>query len=118
MHKPNEINIEQHDALFSMVIKGDITSFSETYLNQAYENLDSQHAPKKILLVFEKEAYINSGGIAVLIQILASTRKKGQLIGITGLNSHFKKIFNMVGITRFADIHNSVEDAIKTMSSV
>jgi len=118
MHKPNEINIERHGTLVSMVIKGDITSFSEPYLNQAYEDVDSQHAPEKILLVFEKDAYINSGGIAVLIQILARTRKKDQRIGITGINSHFKKIFNMVGITKFANIHNSVEDAIKAMSAV
>ena len=118
MHKPNEINIEQHDALFSMAIKGDITSFSEPYLNQAYENLNSQHTPKKILLVFEKDAYINSGGIAVLIQILARTRKKNQLIGITGLNSHFKKIFNMVGITKLATIYDTFEDALSTMETL
>ena len=29
---------------------------------------------------------------------------------------HFKKIFNMVGITKFADIHNNVDIAIAAMS--
>jgi anti-anti-sigma factor len=118
MHKPNEINIERHGTLVSMVIKGDITSFSEPYLNQAYEDVDLQHAPEKILLVFEKDAYINSGGIAVLIQILARTRKKDQRIGITGINSHFKKIFNMVGITKLATIYDTLDVALATLETL
>lgn len=117
MHKPNEINIERHGTLVSMAIKGDITSFSEPYLNQAYEDVDSQHAPEKILLILEKDAYINSGGIAVLIQILARTRKKNQFIGITGITSHFKKIFNMVGITKLATIYDTLGDALATMET-
>lgn len=117
MHKPNEINIEHRGSLVSMAIKGDITSFSESYLNQAYVDVDSQYAPAKILLVFENDAYINSGGIAVLIQILARTRKKNQFIGITGITSHFKKIFNMVGITKLATIYDTLGDALATMET-
>ena len=37
-------------------------------------------------------------------------------IGITGVSDHFKKIFAMVGITRFADIHESVENALEKMT--
>jgi len=118
MHKPNEINIQRHGSIVSMTINGDITSFSEPYLNQAYEDVDSQYAPEKILLILEKDAYINSGGIAVLIQILARTRKKNQLIGITGLNSHFKKIFNMVGITKLATLYDTLDDALATMETL
>lgn len=118
MNKPNEVNIEFHGTLVSMAIKGDITSFSEPYLNQAYEDVDSKHAPDKILLVFEKDAYINSGGIAVIIQILARTRKKNQFIGITGITGHFKKIFNMVGITKLATLYDTIDDALATMETV
>ena len=118
MHKPNDINIECQDALVTMAVKGDITSFSEPYLNQAYEDVNSQHAPQKILLIIDKDAYINSGGIAVLIQILARTRKKKQSVGITGLTSHFKKIFNMVGITKLATLYDSLEDARGAMGTL
>jgi anti-anti-sigma factor len=96
-------------------IQGDITSFSEPFLNQAYSEANDQGA-EKILLNVEEGAYINSGGIAVLIQILAQTKKNNQQICITGLSEHFKKIFNMVGITKFADIHNDVPGAIAAMS--
>ena len=48
-----------------------------------------------------EDAYINSGGIALLIQILAQTKRNNQQIGITGISDHFEKIFHMVGITKF-----------------
>jgi anti-anti-sigma factor len=117
MHKPNAIITERHGTLVTMAIKGDITSYSEPYLNQAYEDVNAQHFPQKILLVFEKDAYINSGGIAVLIQILAETRKKNQVIGITGLTTHFKKIFNMVGITKLATIYDTLDGALEAMKA-
>ena len=62
-------------------------------------------------------SYINSGGIAVLIQILAQTKRNNQNIGIAGLSDHFQKIFKMVGITKFATIHNTVEDGLDALSA-
>ena len=118
MHKPNVIITERHGTLVTMAITGDITSYSEPYLNKAYEDVNTQHFPQKILFILEKDAYINSGGIAVLIQILAETRKKNQFIGITGLAAHFKKIFNMVGITKLATIYDSLDGALEAMKAM
>jgi anti-anti-sigma factor len=111
----NEINLEQHGAVTLFNIKGDLTSFSEPFLSEAYQSANDQGV-SKILLKIDKEAYINSGGIAVLIQILAQTKRNNQNIGITGVSDHFKKIFSMVGITKFADIHETVENALEVMS--
>lgn len=116
MQQPsNEINLEQHGAVTLFNIQGDLTSFSEPLLSEAYQNANEQGAAK-ILLKIDKEAYINSGGIAVLIQILAQSKRNNQNIAITGVSDHFKKIFGMVGITKFADIHESVENALEVMS--
>ncbi len=115
MQNKNEIALEKHGSVVMLNIQGDITSFSEPFLNQAYAEANDQGA-EKILLNVEDGAYINSGGIAVLIQILAQTKKNSQQICIAGLSDHFKKIFNMVGITKFADIHDDVDSAIGAMS--
>ena len=116
MEQTNQFQLEQQNDITLLHIQGDITAQSEPVINEAYKNADDQGAAQKILVQFEEDAYINSGGIAVLIQILAHTQKKNQQIGITGLSDHFKKIFNMVGISKFAGIYNTVEDAIKAMS--
>ena len=52
------------------------------------------------------------GGIAVLIGILSESRKKEQAVRMTGLSAHFQKIFAMVGLTKYAQIHLSEEAAL------
>jgi len=116
MQETNQFQLEQQNDITLLHIKGDITAQSESVINAAYKKADEQGAAQKILIQFEEDVYINSGGIAVLIQILAHTQKKNQQIGIAGLSEHFKKIFNMVGISKFAGIYNTMEDAIAAMS--
>ena len=111
----NDISLETAGGVTVMGIRGDITAFSEPHLNEAYRSASEQGA-SRLLLKIDPEAYINSGGIAVLIQILAQTKRHRQVIGITGVSDHFKKIFTMVGITKFATIYPSVEDALTQMA--
>ena len=115
MEQANEICLEQLGDVTLFDIHGDVTIFSEPFLNEAYESANSQGA-SKILLQFEESAYINSGGISILIQLLSKTKKNNQQIGITSLSGHFEKIFHMVGITKFAKIYNTREEALDSMS--
>jgi len=115
MEQENEVRLEKLGDVTLMDIQGDVTAFSEPFLKEAYKNANDQ-GTSKILLKFNEKAYINSGGIAVLIQLLAKTKRNNQQIGITGLSEHFKKIFNMVGITKFAQVCNNVEEALENLS--
>jgi anti-anti-sigma factor len=115
MSQEMEIKLETSGEVTLFCIKGDMTIVSEPFLEEAYKNANAQGA-SKILLKFDQDAYINSGGIAVLIQLLAETKKNNQQIGITGLSNHFKKIFSMVGITKFARIYNTVEEGVESLS--
>ena len=111
----NHIIIEQYGAVTLFDIQGDITHHSEPSFSKAFRNGDHQNHPR-ILLKIDKNAYINSGGISVLIQFLAKSKQNSQLVGITGISDHFRKIFKMVGITKFADIYDSVENAVEALS--
>ena len=110
----NEIEFEHHGAVTLLDIRGDITSFSEPFLKDAYQSANYLGA-SKIMLKIGHDAYINSGGIAILIQILAQTKRNNQEIMIAGVSNHYKKIFSMVGISKFAEIHDSVEVALNIM---
>ena len=116
MQQTNQLSLEQQSDVTLLHIQGDITAQSEPVINEAYQMADEQGAAQKIIILFQEDVYINSGGIAVLIQILAQTHKKNQQIGIAGLSEHFKKIFNMVGISKFAGIYDTIEDGIAAMS--
>ena len=115
MEQQNKIAIEKVGSVTLFDIEGDVTALSEPFLNDAYGKASDQGA-NKILFKFDPNAYINSGGIAVLIQILAEINRNKQDTGITGLTDHFKKIFSMVGITKFAKVYNTLDDALKAMS--
>ena len=116
MRLENEIKVEKHGEIVIMDIRGDITSLSEVPLKNSYHN-DAGREARKLIFKIEKEAYINSGGIALLIQILYETRENKQNVAIAGVSPHYKKIFNMVGITKFAKLYDRLETALERLDS-
>ena len=111
----NEIKIERRGDVTLFYISGDVNGFSEPFFKDAYAQVDSQET-KKILLKFHEKVYINSEGLKVLIQLLSETNKNQQQVGIVGLSEHFRKIFRMVGITKFAKIFGSVNEALEILA--
>ena len=83
---------------------GDITSTSEAVVLGTYEGL-SPETSQRILLDFSKVEYLNSSGIALIIQLMYAASKKGQAIQTFGLTPHFQKVFTMVGITKYTRLH-------------
>jgi len=64
----------------------------------------SKATNKIILLDFTKVDYINSSGIALVIQLLIEAANSGQKVYAYGLSAHFVKVFTMVGITKYAGL--------------
>jgi len=116
MQNENEIRLEKKGDVTIMDITGDITAFSDPFLNDAYQQANDR-GTRKIILKSTKDAYINSGGIALLIQLLARIKRNNQQVVIAGISDHFKKIFNMVGITKFAPIFDTEEAALQNLAA-
>lgn len=83
--------------------EGDIASTSREAVLGAYQALPKATA-KIILLDFTKVDYINSSGIALVIQMLIEASNAGQKVYAYGLSAHFTKVFTMVGITKYAGL--------------
>jgi anti-sigma B factor antagonist len=87
-----------------LAFSGDISSASKEAILGAYQALDG--AAGEVLLNFTGVEYINSSGIAIIIQVLLEAQKVGsRSIGIFGLSSHFQKVFTMVGIAKYAALY-------------
>lgn len=92
---------------------GDISSTSKDAVLGAYHGLDGA---AKVLLDFSSVDYINSSGIAIIIQVLLEAEKtRSQTIGIFGLSPHFKKVFTMVGINKYATLYTDEASALAEM---
>jgi anti-anti-sigma factor len=83
---------------------GDISSASKDAVVGTYQALDKD-SNKHILLDFKGVEYLNSSGIALVIQVLMEASKSNQTIAICGLTPHFMKVFTMVGITKYASLY-------------
>jgi anti-anti-sigma factor len=94
---------------------GDVTTFAEEAINQAYQSASADGAIN-IVFNFRENDYINSAGIAILIGVVTEARKRDQKLLMTGLSPHFQKIFRMVGLTQYADLYPSVEDALASLN--
>jgi anti-anti-sigma factor len=112
MNKDIQVSISQKDDVSILNIKGDVTTIAGESIEEAYQKVTTAGA-KKILLYFDKDGYINSGGIAILIGIASESRKNGQTVRMTGLSAHFQKIFSMVGLTKYTEIFPTEELALK-----
>ena len=91
--------------------EGDIASTSKDAVLGTYQAL-SKESVKFILLDFTKVDYINSSGIALVIQLLMEADRAGQKVNAFGLSAHFTKVFTMVGITKYAGLFPTQADAI------
>jgi anti-anti-sigma factor len=95
-------------------LAGDVTTFAEEAINQAYQDA-SLNGAQNIIFNFRENDYINSAGIAILIGIVTEARKRDQRLLMTGLSNHFQKIFRMVGLTQYADLYPTLQEALTSI---
>ena len=91
--------------------EGDIASTSKDAVLGTYQALPKETA-KQVLLDFSKVDYINSSGIALVIQLLIEAANLGQKVCAFGLSAHFTKVFTMVGITKYAGLFATQAEAL------
>ena len=94
---------------------GDITSTSKAAVLGTYQGIPE--STKCILLDFSKVEYLNSSGIALVIQMMIAASKNGQVIQTFGLTPHFQKVFTMVGITKYTRLHADEKTACAAFSN-
>ena len=111
MENDIEVSTRRKGDVSIINIIGDCTAVTGKVIEDAYQKISAEGL-KKILFCFDKEGYINSGGIAILIGIASQSRKKEQAIGLTGLSDHFQKIFRLVGLAQYTKIYPTDEAAL------
>ncbi len=97
-----------------LALTGDVSSEAGESIVNAYRSLTSN--PAHVLLDFTRVSYINSSGIAIVIQLLIeASQKGGPSIGIFGLSRHFQKVFSLVGIDKYAPLHADEATALASL---
>ena len=102
----------EKNAIPVIYIEGEITSEADEEIVNCYASIPSGKK-ERVLIDFSKTAYINSAGIATLISLISKASENQGKIEFSGLNSHFRKVMDIVGLTDFVLIHDTLDHALK-----
>lgn len=58
----------------------------------------------RVLLDFSAAEYINSTGLAIIVQVLARARSEGCEVHAVGLTDHYREIFEITRLSDFVTI--------------
>jgi anti-sigma B factor antagonist len=101
--------VEQSGETAVMRFEGDITSASDDAVLGHYRKLPE--STRHIVLDFSKVPYLNSSGIALVIQLMMAANKSGQRVTCFGLSAHFVKVFTMLGLAKYTTLHGTESEA-------
>ncbi len=96
-------------------LEGDVTTFALDKVRNAFAEAARDDA-RSILLYFRQNDYINSRGIAILIEQVHQASKAGRTVAICGLSDHFQNIFRMVGLTQYLNIYQTEAEALAALT--
>ena len=105
------IGIDQAGPASILRIEGDVTSASEGDLMAAYAAI-ADSGTKVVVLDFSRLAYMNSGGIGLLVTLLVRAQRGGVRLVATGLTDHYRQIFELTRLDEAIGIYDSEADAI------
>ncbi|MGH8926993.1 MAG: STAS domain-containing protein [Acidimicrobiia bacterium] len=94
-------------------IEGELTSFSEPVLAEAYADAD-QPGVKAVVLNFGGLQYMNSSGIGLLVTILIRAQRHNQKLAAFGLTDHYREIFSLTRLDEAIGIYDDEASALAT----
>ncbi len=97
-------------ALIDLV--GDVNASAESSMHNAWETA-TRERPEAVVLNFEGAGYINSTGIALIVEILAGARKQKIPIRAFGLTQHYREIFEITRLADFLAINPDEDSAVR-----
>ena len=95
----DKAKVRHQDGLAIVDLPARIDGSAEQTLNDAYAEA-SEHSAGRVVLNFSGVDFLSSTGIALIVGLLARSRKDGKKISSCGLSDHYREIFE---ITRLSD---------------
>jgi len=97
-----EIPVEERGDAAALTLRGSIGAASEPALLDALERARAM-GMAAIELHFEENASVSGAGLSLLTRLLQEARDRGERVRISGLSDNFRKVFDMVGISRLVE---------------
>ena len=95
-------------------LAGDLRGDAREDLEAAYADAASRE-PQAVVLNLTAVDYMDSTGIALLVGLLARTRRDGRELSAFGLSDHYREIFAITRLSEFIHVYDDEPSALGSM---
>jgi len=99
-------------------VEGEIDLYSSTMLRDYIFTTIKQRQPKILIVELSKVTYIDSSGIATLVEGLQLANEYKTRFKIAGLSQIVLEVFQLVRLERVFDIYPTEEEALKASQEI
>ena len=86
----------EQDGVTIVQVSGEINIGTSPELRKLFE----KEPKKKIVIDFEKVTYIDSSGLATLVEVLKKTKTQGGSLGLAGMSDKVKSLFEITKLDK------------------
>ncbi len=92
-------------------LSGDLRGEAREDLEAAYVDA-AKREPQSVVLNLTNVDYIDSTGIALVVGLLARTRRDGRELSAYGLSDHYREIFAITRLSEFIHVYDDEPSAL------
>jgi anti-anti-sigma factor len=92
-------------------VSGDLRGDARDDLEAAYADAAARE-PQAVVLNLTDVDYMDSTGIALLVGLLARTRRDGRDLSAYGLSDHYREIFAITRLSEFIHVYDDEPSAV------
>ncbi|MBI1869850.1 MAG: STAS domain-containing protein [Chlamydiae bacterium] len=114
MAKRSEIEIltREVDQAWIVDLGGEIDLYQSPQVRKKFEGVLAKN-PKRLLVNLTKVSYMDSSGLATLVEVFQITKKKGIVFGLFGMNTTLKGLFEITRLEKVFSIYPEEAQALK-----
>ncbi len=108
------MEIKQRAATDAIIVglSGEVDMSTSPDARKAFLDLTVEKKTRRIIVDLSQVTYIDSSGLATLIECLQKTRSYGGQLRLFGLNDNIKDVFSLARLDTIFDIRKSEQDAL------
>ncbi len=106
-----EITTEKIDAGYLMLLKGDVDMNSSPDVRSSLGDVFRQSGSKALLINLSGVRYMDSSGIATLVEAMQNCLKQGMKLRLVELSPSVRDVFELARLSSIFEIFPNVNDA-------
>ena len=107
-----QVNINLKDGISICKADGEIDINTAPQFKKAFDRLIKEKGAK-VIINMEKVGYIDSSGLATLVELLKNFRKNGARLKLVSLSPKVKSLFEITKLEKLFDILEKEEEAVQ-----